>query len=138
MWQRFNNLVSSLQTYDALSPDLKLRRQVNRALRHRPLLDRAQWLTSWHQVHGILYPVAEFGYEHLARYSGLEFGRVLPTDRLQEDLHWTQICWHDWELSLFDDFLQHFGVDLSDHLDSATLLTVKDLLTFLNDFNQPS
>lgn len=134
MWQRFNNLVSSLQTYDALSPDLKVRQQVNRSLRKRPAMNRDQWLQSLHQAHGILYPVASFAYEHLSLYSGLDFGRILPSDRLHEDLCWTQVCWFDWELKLVDDFFQHFSVDISECLDQAALLTVQDLVVFLNHY----
>lgn len=132
MWHRFKNFVFSLKTYDTLSPDLKVRRQVNRALRQRPALEFEQWFQSFYQPRGITHAVATFAYRHLARYSGLEFNRVLPTDRLQEDLHWTQVCWFDWELHLYDDFWQQFGVDISEYLDEATMLTVIDLMAFLN------
>ncbi|MBF2051783.1 MAG: hypothetical protein EDM05_047600 [Leptolyngbya sp. IPPAS B-1204] len=132
MWHRFKNLVVSLKTYDALSPDLKVRRQVNRMLRQRPLLSLNQWFQSFYQPLGITYTVTDFAYVHLARYSGLELGRVLPTDRLDEDLHWTQVCWFDWQLNLYDDFWQQFGVDISDCWDESALLTIKDLMAFLN------
>lgn len=134
MWHRFKNLVVSLKTYDALSPDLKVRRQVNRSLEQRPSLNCDQWFEAFYQSQGILYPVASFAYQHLAQYSGLEFGRVLPTDRLNEDLCWTQVCWFDWELSLYDDFWQHFGVDISSCLDESSLDTVTDLILFLNQY----
>jgi hypothetical protein len=132
MWHRFKNLVISLKTYNALSPDLKVRRQVNQMLRQRPVMSCDQWFESFYQPQGILYSVASFAYKRLPNYSGLEFGRVLPTDRLNEDLHWTQVCWFDWELNLYDDFGQTFGVDISGCLDEFNLETVKDLLLFLN------
>lgn len=98
-------------------------------------MDCDQWFESFYQPQGILYSVSRFAYQHFPRYSGLEFGHVLPTDRLNEDLHWTQVCWFDWELSLYDDFLQAFGVDISGCLDEFNLETVKDLLLFLNQFS---
>jgi hypothetical protein len=132
MWHRFKNLVFSLKAYDAMSPDLQRRRQVNRLLQQRPALDLQQWFAGFDQLQGIAYPIAAFAYEHLARYSGLEFARILPHDRLEQDLFWTQVCWFDWQLQLYDDFWQQFGVDLSDEWDESTLLTVQDLLVFLN------
>ncbi len=143
MWQRFNNLISSLQTYDALSPDLKLRQQVNRALRHRPVLTSEQWCELFEPSPGITDSVATFAYDYLARYSGLEMGRVLPSDRLNEDLYWTQVCWYDWEFTLCQDFCQQFGSDLddlsdclSDRLEAASLVTIQDLLALLNRYGR--
>lgn len=139
MWHRFKNLVFSLKTYDALSPDLKVRRQINRWLQQRPALDLEQWFQAFYQPQGISYAITAFAYEHLARYSGLDIGRILPTDRLNEDLCWTQVCWFDWQTNLYDDFWQHFGIDLSDCLDEDALLTVKDLMAFLHSCQtQPS
>lgn len=143
MWHRFNNLFSSLQTYDALRPDLKVRRQVNRALRQRPAMTLEQWFQAFYQAQGMPYALVSFAYEHLADYSGLEFSRVLPDDRLNEDLQWTQVCWFDWEQHLCNDFDQQFGTELSEQisddlnqqLDQASLLTVRDLLVFLNRYS---
>lgn len=132
MWHRLKNLFSSLWTYEALSPDLKLRRRVNRALRHRPNLSADDWFESFCKKQGVTYPIATFAYTHLEQYSGLEFGRTLPSDRLNEDLHWTQVCWFDWQFSLCDDFWQAFAVDISVYLDELDLSTVEDLIIFLN------
>jgi hypothetical protein len=144
MWHRFNNLFSSLQAYDALSPDLRVRRQVNQALRQRPAMPPEQWFQTFFQPQGIPYTLVSFAYEHLARYSGLEFSRVLPDDRLNEDLQWTQVCWFDWEQHLCADFDQQFGTaigdqlseDLNQQLDQANLLTVRDLLALLNRYSK--
>lgn len=134
MWNRFNNLFASLQTHGDLSPDLQLRWQVNRELRQRPVLPFETWFASFYQSHGVTHAVASFAYEHLANYSGLEFGRVLPDDRLDEDLYWTQICWFDWDLHLYEDFWQQFGIDISDSFDAATVSTVKELVILLNSY----
>jgi hypothetical protein len=56
---------------------------------------------------------------------------VLPSDRLEEDLRWTAVCWFDWQLHLCEDVWQAFGVDLSDRLDQIEAGTVADLLVFL-------
>jgi hypothetical protein len=132
MWHRCKNLIHSLKTYDALSPDLKLRRRVNRVLHQRPAMQLEQWFRTFYQPEGIAFSVANFAYIQLPIYSGLEFSHVLPSDRLNEDLHWTQVCWFDWQISLCDDFHQQFGVEISDDLDEATLFTVQDLIRFLN------
>jgi len=134
MWNRFNNLFASLQTHGDLSPDLNLRWQVNRELRQRPTLTLDSWFASFYRPHGVSYAIASFAYERLADYSGLEFGRVLPEDRLDEDLYWAQICWFDWDLQLYNDFSQQFGVDISDCFDVATLSTVQDLIILLNSY----
>jgi hypothetical protein len=133
MWQRFKNLVFSLKTYDDLSPDLKVRQQVNRLLRQRPALSLEQWFETFYQPQGIAYPVVSFVYEHFACYSGLEFARVLPSDQLEDDLHWTEVCWFDWQLSFYADFQQQFDLDISECWDDSELLTVEDVLLFLND-----
>lgn len=132
MQNRFSNFLASIQTYGALSPDLKLRRQVNRSLRQRPALTLATWFESFYQPQGVTQAVAQFAYEHLADYSGLESGRLLPNDQLDADLYWTQVCWFDWEQRLYEDFWQQFGVDISDSFDAATLSTVQDLVIWLN------
>lgn len=134
MWHRLNNLIHGLKTYDALSPDLKLRRQVNRALHQRPPMPLEQWFRTFYQPQGIAFSVANFAYVRLSAYSGLEFSRVLPNDRLHEDLYWTQVCWFDWQNNLCDDFHQQFGIEISEALDASDLQTVQDLVVFLNQY----
>lgn len=132
MWHRLKNFVLSLKTYKALSPDLKVRQRVNHALRCRPALNLDEWFETFYKGRGIAYPVATFVYHHLSQYSGLEFGRVLPSDRLNEDLKWTRVCWFDWELSLCDDFYGQFKVDISDRLEELQASTVEDLVCLLD------
>ncbi len=133
MWNPFSNILASLQTYGDLTPDLKLRQQVTRKLCQRPDLTLETWFESFYQPQGVSHAVASFAYEHLAQYSGLEVGRLLPDDRLEADLTWTEICWFDWDLRLYEDFWQQFGVDISDAFDPTLLSTVEDLVVWLND-----
>jgi hypothetical protein len=121
----------SLRTYTVLSPDLRMRRRINRALCDRPALSQSEWFTAFYQNQGIARPVAEFTYVYLERYSGIAFSRVLPSDRLS-DLEWTSVCSFDWELKLCDDFYDHFGIDLSDCLDGLQPVMIGDLVCFLN------
>lgn len=109
---------------------------MSQTLRQRPILHLDQWFHTFYQSQGIAYSVANFAYVHLANYSGLEFGRVLPSDRLNEDLHWSQVCWFDWQHKLYEDFWHHFGVDISDCWDDSTVQTVKDLLVLLNHYGE--
>lgn len=133
MWYRLQNWIQSFKTYSALSPDLQARRRVYQLLNQRPLLS----LSEWHALYGkpwhISYGITEFAYGHLGKYSGLEFGRLLPGDRLDEDLCWTKICWFDWYLELCDDFHQRFEKDLSEDVADLPNTTLVDLLQFLED-----
>ena len=130
MWCRLKNLVQSIQTYGDLSPNVGARRQVNRQLRQRPARSIAAWLESCQSL-GVSQAIANFAYAALPRYSGLNFTYVLPSDRLESDLQWTEICSFDWQFNLCDDVQQQFKVDLSDRLDQIPLETVADLLLFL-------
>jgi hypothetical protein len=38
----------------------------------------------------------------------------------------------DWELCLCDDFAQQLGIEVNDYLDSEQLVTVADLMGWLN------
>jgi len=137
MWHRLKHIVHDLRAYPYLSPDLKLRRQVLNFLHQRPLLSLAEWYATHGKTHNLSFAVTEFAYEHLGKYAGIEFGRTLPGDRLEDDLCWTQICWFDWYLSLCDDFHHHFGIDLSGELSNIPTTTIGALLTFLEDHRQP-
>ncbi|MGQ9873126.1 hypothetical protein [Leptodesmis sp.] len=130
MWRSLKNFFYSLWTYSDLSPDLKMRRCVQRFLHRRSLLNSCEWYERFCKP-DIPKPISDFVYTRMSHYAGLEFGRVLPTDRLNEDLHLTLICWFDWELVFCEDFLRTFGIDLRDRFAPETLSTVQDLLLFL-------
>ncbi|MBW4660032.1 MAG: hypothetical protein KME15_15260 [Drouetiella hepatica Uher 2000/2452] len=132
MWHRLKNFLSSLWTYNALRPDFRVRRRVNRSLSDRPALSQDEWFEAHYKAQGVTYAIALFAYQHLGQYSGLDLSRVLPSDRLEEDLQWTEVCWFDWEQSLCEDFHGCFGVDMGDRLDFSCLSTVQDLVDFLN------
>lgn len=112
---------------------MRLRRKVNRSLRQRPYLDPDQWFKAFWESRAISSKTAMFVYRHLAKYSGLQFGRVLPEDRLEEDLCWTGVCWFDWEFALCEDIEHQFGFDISDCFYDQTIFTVADLVTFLDE-----
>ena len=132
MWHRLKNLFFSLNTYKTLSPDFKVRQQVNRALSNRPALSSDQWFETFYRSQGVAYTVVSFAYRHLQAYSGLEIGRVCPTDRLDADLHWTEVCWFDWEAQLCHDVQQQFNIDISDCLDDFQEFTIGELVAFLD------
>jgi hypothetical protein len=132
MWHRLQNLIGSLKSYNVLSPDLHVRHQVKRVLCDRPILSADDWFRGFCKPLGIRQPIANFAYFHLEGYSGLPFSQVLLSDRFNEDLHWIEVCWFDWEMILCEDFYQLFGVDISDQLLGSTFLTIEELLFFLN------
>jgi hypothetical protein len=133
MWHRVKNSILSLKTYGILSPDLRVRQDINRSLRDRPTLSANEWFELQCKPLGIQPAVAQFAYFHLAKYSGLKFSKVYLSDRMETDLCWTQICWFDWEINLCDDFYQCFGIDISDRLHDCNPLTVGDLVLFLHE-----
>lgn len=136
MWRQIKNFFFSVITYNDLSPNLKIRRLVNQALRHRAALSLDEWFECFWQHKCIAKSVVAFVYVYLEKYSGLQMARVRPSDRLERDLHFSLICWFDWQLNLCEDFLQCFGVDISERLPLYQFSTVEDFIAFLNkEFN---
>lgn len=130
---RFSNGFLALRSYNDLRPDLGLRRRINhQMLAHRPAHKGSEWYHKFWEPRGISPEVATFVYQALAKYSGLQVTKVLPTDRLCEDLKLPLVCWFDWELCLCEDFYQEFGLALDDYLDVTQFKTVADLVGFLN------
>ena len=136
MWRTLTNLIFSLRTYRALSPDIQARRRVNRMLRSRTPLSMDEWCERFWQApnssENIPKDLVAFLYKNLGKYTAIEFAHVLPYDRLNEDLNFPTICWFDWEINLCDDFYETFGVDISTSLDVSALSTIEDLVLFLN------
>jgi hypothetical protein len=132
MWRSLKNFLLSFWTYQDMSPDLRVRRQVKRKLRDRPLLDLTEWHEKFWQPLGVSNQVSEFVYGRFAAYSGLEWGRVVPCDRLIDDLRFPLVCWFDWQTALTDDFLAQFSVDLGIDFDPDDFITVEELVVFLN------
>lgn len=132
MWRSLKNFFYSLWTYSDLSPDTRLRRRVNRALRNRPQLNATDWHTTYWQPVGVARSISDFVYSQMELYSGLTFGRVQPDDRFNDDLHLGLVCWFDWELDFCEDFWATFSIDLTPQFNPNHFDTVKDLMLFLN------
>lgn len=132
MWRRLKNILHSFSTYAELSPDVRVKQRVCQNLRLRPAWSKEEWFEQYWRRQAISRQLSDFVYVQMQDYSGLEFARVRPDDRLVEDLQLPLVCWFDWQLSLCDDFWQVFGVDLHEHLDLENLATVADLVFFLN------
>lgn len=132
MWHRLKNLCFSLNTYKTLSPDLGVRQQVNRVLGDRLMLSADQWFTTFYQSQNIAPAAVSFAYRYLETYSGLEMGRVQPSDRLDQDLRWAEVCWFDWEVQFCEDVRQQFSVDISECLDDWQTFTIGELVAFLD------
>lgn len=117
---------------------MALRRRVNQQLRHRPRLSSATWSSLFFEIgsEAISPSLLSFIYTQLKTYSGLETGRIRPSDRLIEDLRFPLVCWFDWSSQLCDDFYNTFQVDISDEFDESLLKTVSDLVCFLNRYLQ--
>ena len=134
MWRRTQNLFHSVVAHGVLSPDIFLRRQVNRKLRPRLALAQHEWFETFWQNDAISPDLVAFVYTSIPRYSGLNVARLKPGDRLEADLCWTQVCWFDWEMDLYDDFLDRFGKDISEEFDFGQLDTLDDFLHSLGHY----
>ena len=132
MWQKLKNLILALRTYADMSPDLGLRQQINWAWQARTVRTFDEWYGLFGPSSLIAREVAKFVYVQMTDYSGLPFAKVLPSDRLEADLHLSLVCWFNWQSTFCEDFAQHFGVDISACFDPDALSTVEDLVIFLN------
>lgn len=137
MWQPpLRNFVNSIKTYGLLSPDLPMREQVNQWLSVRPCLTVDEWFRHHCTPPAVACPLPkpliDFAFHRLEAYSGLTVGRIKPSDRLLEDLHFPAVCWFDWGITLCDDFYATFGIDMLDHFDETQFCTCADLITFLH------
>ncbi len=141
-----NNLLSSLEAYADMSPDLEIRQQVNlwmQARGRRPL-SVVEWCdvfsgesaaiaeaTQDSATKNAAKSVLAFVYQFFGDYSGLAFSQVRPNDSLNRDLHLPLVCWFDWTLNFCDDFLTQFDMDLSDRFDEAEFSTIGEMVEFL-------
>ncbi len=134
MWQSVINYLQGLRTYQDLSPDISIRRQVNARLRNRPRLNETEWAALFRNPSDLsLSPsLMTFIYHQLQDYSGLDVGCIRPQDQLIDDLQLPLVCWFDWPNQLCDDFLMQFHVDISEEFDESLLETVAELVYFLN------
>jgi hypothetical protein len=131
MLQTVQSMWANLSVYADMKPDFQLRCQINRSLTHRPTRSLDDWFETFWQPRGVTKPVARFVYQYLSDYSGLSFGRILPSDRLCEDLKLTLVCWFDWQLDLCDDVLRELGVDVS-AIEFDDLETLEEFVQRLN------
>jgi hypothetical protein len=131
----------ALKAYPDMSPDLNLRRQVNRKLLTRPAYSVHEWYQRFWKPVGVRSDVVEFVYHILTECSGLVVGRLLPSDRMVNDLQLPLICWFDWEINCMELFWQRFEpsgsrLELMDEMgldtDPTTFETLQDWMLFLN------
>jgi hypothetical protein len=132
MWRWLRNFLYSFWTYADLSPDIQLRQRVTQVIRRRSNLSVTEWYQTHWQPLAIPRPISDFVYTQMQNYSGLEFGRIQPSDRLDDDLHLSLICWFDWELTFCESFLEMFEIDLTNQFNPDDFDTVQDLMLFLN------
>jgi hypothetical protein len=133
MWQSVINYLHSVWTYRDLSPDKGIRLQVNVQLRHRPRLSLEAWshLFALGTNQALNSSLLTFIYQKLPDYSGLDVGRIRPSDRLIDDLQLPLVCWFDWPNELCADFYDTFQIDISEEFDESEQETIGDLVHFL-------
>lgn len=133
MWKKLKHIVHDIQAYSDLSPDWALRHRVNQSLQDRSALTLPAWAKTFMDIYQVSYETTSFVYRRFPDYSGIDFSRVRPGDRMTEDLQFPLVCWFDWEQQLCEDFEAEFGADLLDQLDEISLaLTIDDLIVMLD------
>ncbi|MEO1182108.1 MAG: hypothetical protein AAFX51_14950 [Cyanobacteria bacterium J06636_28] len=115
-----------------MSPDLSVRHQVNQLLcQHRRPLSSEAWCAEFQREIPSQRNTLLFIYRCLETYSGIEFNRVRPHDRLVDDLQFPLVCWFDWSTRFCDDVVAHFGIDIGSCFDETRIHTLIDLVAFL-------
>ena len=131
-WQKANNYIRSIRTYQDMSPDMSVRHQVNQLLcQHRRPLSSEAWCEEFQREIPSQRNTLLFIYRSLEKYSGIKFNRVRPHDRLVDDLQFPLVCWFDWSTRFCDDVFAQFGIDIGDCFDETRIHTLIDLVTFL-------
>ena len=116
-----------------MSPDLAIRDRVNQSLRrHRRPLSPKAWCEEGVRATQSQSDTVLFVYRTLETYSGIEFSRVRPHDRLVDDLQFPMVCWFDWSVSFCDYVAAQFGIDISDCFDETRFITLADMIVFLD------
>ncbi len=81
-------------------------------LENREPLSIVDWHRKWWEPLGVKKDVSDFVYKNLESYLGIEAAKVIPSDRLIDDLHFDKLGWPRWDADLRDDFEEQFTVDL--------------------------
>ncbi|MBE9062839.1 hypothetical protein [cf. Phormidesmis sp. LEGE 11477] len=133
-----------------MSPDLAIRAQINLRMKanSRPALGISDWCQLFLAPNAARQTSAFrcsasgtsdtrrvlcFVYQRFSQYSGLDFSRVRPEDRLDHDLHFALVCWFDWTITFCEEFFEQFDLDLSDRFDEDEFNTIGELVMFLID-----
>lgn len=129
---QLQNRWMDLSAYPDMRPDYKIRQQVNRKHADRPLYGSVEWHQRFWSPLGVQRLLSEFVYELLSECSGLDVGRLLPSDRLISDLQLPLVCWFDWEMVWTEQFLMRFGVESEWTLDIAEFETLQEFVLALD------
>jgi hypothetical protein len=129
---QLQNRWMDLNAYPDMRPDYKIRQQVKRSHTDRPLYSAVEWHQRFWYPLGVQRLLSEFVYELLGECSGLEIGRLLPSDRLMQDLQLPLVCWFDWEMVLTEQFGTRFGLDTDWILDIGEFETLEEMMLALD------
>lgn len=114
-----------------MAPNPVFEELVREYLRERPSLLFIDWLRL-HDSHVQALPdVARLLFDCLTVHFGIDAGKTRPMDRLEEDLHLSQLGWSDWDFEFRADFLRRFGIDLLDTTNAAVYCDVEGWLNHL-------
>jgi len=108
-------LMSALRTWTRRwfgQPSGRARSEVNRRLRERMARSEEDWYATHFEAADVSADVVRTVSRCLAGYSGIDFARVLPADRIAEDLRFDEVCWRDWEMDFISDLREKLGLDV--------------------------
>jgi hypothetical protein len=107
----------------------KAQDRVSARLEERENLTSEHWFQRWWKERGISKEVTDFLYEHAPDYFTFEIGRVVPSDRLREDLELKYTGYIDWDMDLWRDYRRTFNRKLGK--DPAEIRTIEDFINWL-------
>jgi hypothetical protein len=129
---QLQNRWMDLNAYPDMRPDYRMRQQVKRSHADRPLYSVVEWHQRFWYPLGVQRLLSEFVYELLGECSGLEVGRLLPSDRLMQDLQLPLVCWFDWEMVWTEQFGTRFELETDWILDIGEFETLEELMVALD------
>jgi hypothetical protein len=129
---QLQNRWMDLNAYPDMRPDYRVRQQVKRSHADRSLYSAVEWHQRFWYPLGVQRLLSEFVYELLGECSGLDVGRLLPSDRLMQDLQLPLVCWFDWEMVWTEQFVHRFELETDWVLDIGEFETLEELMVALD------
>ncbi len=99
-------------TSGPLDASATARAEVTEALARRPRLDEESWYRLYWEPEGVPEAVSNYVFHYFGEISGIDSGRAVPTDLMESDLRFNEVC-GDWDYDHIEAFARQFKVPRS-------------------------